>query len=720
MWNPRHPIGLALGTLLMGMLLSRVTASQQPKPGALASRPLAWSDLQGRRYTAVNGRPSVLIFGSTTCPCANGYVPRIAELARRFDGDGVRTFLIFSATDATRKGVEEYAAKRKLTLPLVLDTGGRLAARLRAVATPTAVVIDAGGKVRYRGRIDDNPDPQGVVRQDLKLALEELLAGKQVRVARTQAIGCGIGGGKAEAVRAVVLEEGLGKVDFKVTTGSPAAQKFFNQGLNRWYGFNFPEAERAFRQAVRLDPGCAMAHWGIALSLGMSYNVDFDPMRIGEADAAIAKAISLLGKASPREQAFIRALSKRHSANTVKDMPALLEEYRREMGKLFYARPNDADAAVLFAASLMDLRPWALWSRDGRPQPGTMEAIMALEAAIRLDPQHIGAHHFYIHATEASPHPERALPSAKKLGSLAPRSGHLVHMPSHTYIRTGDFFMAAATNRTASNVDDRYFSGVGKGTAYAGYYVHNLDFLVASHMLAGRYEDAVAVSRELTVMGGKYAPEVMPIFCGGPSAIMAVYERFGKWDEILKAPAPDASNPFSTHLSVYARGMAQAARGNVAEAEKELATLDRMTPEVVKAVPEVPNPGLSEGLRRAVKTAHLALAGRVAFLKKDNTRAIELYRQAIKEEDAIPFTEPPLWRHPVRELLGSLQLQTGQAAEAEKTFREALREQPGSGRALFGLWKALEAQGKAEAASAKAAYEKAWARATTRLTVEGL
>ncbi len=269
-------------------------------------------------------------------------------------------------------------------------------------------------------------------------------------------------------------------------------------------------------------------------------------------------------------------------------------------------------------------------------------------------------------------------------------------------------------------MDDRYFAGVGKGTAYAGYYVHNLDFLVASHMLAGRYEDAVAASRELSAMGGKYAPEVMPLFCGGPSAIMAVYERFGKWDEILKAPAPDANNPFTTHLSIYARGMAYAAQGDLAKAEGELQTLDQITPEVVKAVPEVPNPGLTEGIRRAVKTAHLALAGRVAFLKKDNARAIELYRQAIREEDAIPFTEPPLWRHPVRELLGSLYLQTGQAAEAEKVFREALIEQPGSGRAHFGLWKALEAQGKGEATAAKVAFEKAWSRATTRLTVEGL
>jgi tetratricopeptide (TPR) repeat protein len=662
----------------------------------------------------------VLIFGSTTCPCADGYNPRIDDLARRFDGEGVRTFMVFSAPEATRKAVEEYAAKRKISLPLVLDAGGKLAARLNARTTPTAVVIDAAGKVQYRGRIDDNPDPQAMVRQDLKLALEELLAGKKVQVARTLAIGCGIGGEKADAGKAVALEEGLGKVDFKVTTQSPQAQKFFNQGLNRWYGFNFPEAEKAFREAARLDPECAMAYWGIALSLGMSYNVDFSPDRIGEAEAAIAKAMTLVEKTSPREQAFIRALSKRHSANTVKDLPALLEEYRREMGKVFYTRPNDADAAVLFAASLMDLRPWALWSRDGRPQPGTMEAIMALETAMRLDPDHIGAHHYYIHATEASPNPERAIPSAKKLGALAPRSGHLVHMPSHTYIRTGDFFLAAATNRQASNVDDRYFTGVGKGTAYSGYYIHNLDFLVASHMLAGRYDEAAATSRELSAMGAKYAPEIIPLFCGGPSGIMAVYERFGKWDEILKAPAPPAENPFMTHLWHYARGMAQAARGNTAEAEKELAILDQMTPEVVKAVPEVPNPGLTEGIRQALKTAHLALAGRVAFLKKDNARAVELYRQAIREEDAIPFTEPPLWRHPVRELLGSLYLQTGRLAEAETVFREALVEQPGSGRAHFGLWKALEAQKKPEAAAAKAAFDKAWARATTQLTVEGL
>lgn len=718
----KRPQILALTGTLVGLTwpLAASAAAARPK----AAPALAWRDTAGRAYGTRDlaaAPATVLVFSSTTCPCANGYNGRVEALARDLAPRGVRFFRVFSQGGTDAAALSRYAADRGLTLPVVHDREGTLARRLEAKVTPTAVVLDPGGRVRYRGRIDDNPDVQAVTREDLREALADLLDGRAVRLAQTRAIGCVVPGapkaGGAEA--RPKLAAGLGEIKFPVTTRSREAQRFFNQGMSRWFGFNFPEAEASFREAARLDPECAMAQWAIALSLGMTYNYDFDPKRLPEADAAVARARELSARATPKERSLIEALALRHTPG--KEMLKQLQPYHDAMARVYFAYPDDVNVAVLYAASGMDLNPWRLWTPDGQPAPGTLETILVLEDALRRDPNHIGANHYYIHATEASPQPERALAAAGRLAAQAPASGHLVHMPSHTYMRVGDYRASAAANRRAAAVDAEYFAGAGKSTAYATYYLHNLDFIVASLLFDGQSKQALAASRDMSRAAARWAPEFAPVFCSGGSGLMTVYSRFGMWDEILRAPAPNAEDPFANLGWRYARGMAFAARRDMAAAEKELAALEALAPVLEKASAEIPIPGMPEGFKQVARTARFHVAGKLAAAKGDADEAIRLYREGVRAEDAIPYLEPPLWRHPVRESLGALLLSRGMAAEAETAFREALKAHARSGRALFGLAEALEKQGKmAEAEAARRRFEDAWSRADVKLSLADL
>ncbi|MGV3719634.1 MAG: redoxin family protein [Actinomycetota bacterium] len=708
----------------MSSVLLSVPALAGTRATARAASPLSWRDLAGRTYGSADlsaSSATAFIFGSTTCPCADGYNKRIAEVARDYKSRGVRVFLVFSAPGVDQSAVSRYVASRRVAVPSVYDTGGRLAKRLGAKTSPTAVVLDSRGQVKYRGRIDDNPDAQAVVRQDLREALNDLLANSPVRLAKTSVVGCNLAGkadGKGGGGRPKLVE-GIGTVAFPVTTRSTNAQKYFNQGINRWFGFNFPEAEASFKEAARLDPQCAMAHWGVALSLGMNYNMDFDPSRLPEATAAAQKASELAGRASARERALIQALAIRHAPGT--EMAKQLDAYHTAMSRVFLEYPEDVNVAVLYAASGMDLRPWKLWTTAGAPEPGTMEVLLTLEDAMRRDPNHIGVNHYYIHATEASPFPERALKCTGRLAAQAPSSGHLVHMPSHTYLRVGDYRGSIQANVRAAEVDAAYYAEKGTPTAYGGYYIHNLDFIVASMLFEGRAKESVQAARELSTVAAKWTPDFASLFCGSGSSIMTVYARFGMWDEILKAPAADESNPFSAIPWRYARGMALTARKDPAGAAKELAALEAQLPAGEKAAEGVPIPGFTEGLKHAWRTARLHLAGKIAAARGATEEAANRYRQAIEHEDAIPYVEPPLWRHPVRESLGALLLTQGKAGEAEQVFRDALKVHRRSGRALFGLTEALERQGKrVEATKVRAEFTEAWKRADVKLSLADL
>ncbi len=713
----RHALRFALAiaaALLAALPAPGWSGPQNPAP----RQPIGWEDLAGNRYGAADtgaGRATVLLFGSTRCPCADGYTSRLLRLAEKYGPRQVRFFLVFSTPGETRAGVERYATSRRISFPTVHDAAGQLAERYEVAATPTAVLLAPGGKLRYRGAIDDNPEPVAVRREHLREALDALLMGERIALAETRAFGCGIQGKQdAKESGPVKLLEGLGQVRFPVTTRNAEAQRYFNQAMAQWFGFNFTEAERSFQEAARRDPRCAMAHWGIALSLGMNYNLDFDPARLPDAWEAAQKAVSLLDGLTPKEQALVRALAMRQTREGEKQE---IEAYRAEMARLYDANRADANLAVLYAASIMDLHPWTLWKPDGRPEPGALEVLLVLEDVLRRDPNHIGANHYYIHATEASPQPERALPSARRLANLAPQSGHLVHMPAHTYMRVGDYLNAATSNDRAAGVDQAYFATRGKPSRYAAYYVHNLDFLIAAHLMEGRSAAALKAAQQLARVTAELVPEETPLWCGSASGVIAVYARCGQWEEILRAAAPPEANPFGTAMWRFARGMARLAKRDIAAAEKELAELEKAAKAAELAVPEIPVPGFAESFRKTYAITVPVLAGKVALAKGEGEAALRQLRRGVEIEDSMPYLEPVTWRYPVREALGGALLKLGRAAEAEAVFREDLKRNPNSGRSLFGLQHALERQGKREeAAKARSRFAEAWKRAEVRLT----
>src|SRR5712692_9095413 len=296
------------------------------------------------------------------------------------------------------------------------------------------------------------------------------------------------------------LMPGLGDVRHPVSTASSDAQRFFDQGLALVYGFNHAEAVRSFKHAAELDPQSAMAYWGIALALGPNINMDVDAEHEKGAYEAVQKAVSLAAKASEPERAYIQALAKRYSNDPRADLKKLAVNYRNAMADVVRRFPDDLDAATLYAESLMDLRPWQLWSSDGKPAEGTEELVAVLESVLRRNPGHTGANHYYIHAVEASPHPEWALPSAVRLKVLAPAAGHLVHMPAHIDIRTGDYEAAARSNAYAAEADRQYFTATGEQGMYPMmYYSHNLHFLAVANSMQGRYRDAKRAADQLNV-----------------------------------------------------------------------------------------------------------------------------------------------------------------------------------------------------------------------------
>jgi tetratricopeptide (TPR) repeat protein len=692
---------------------------------ASAPRIPHWRDLAGTRYDwqdVAAARATVFLFGSTTCPCANDYVPRMIDLAKRYEARGMRFFLVFSSPGVRREAVKEYVASRGIHFPAIHEPEGGLAAQLGAVATPTAVVLGPNGRTVYRGRIDDNPDAVLVRRHDLREALDAIAAGLPVPTPVTEAIGCSIVKAAGKDEQPATLVEGMGDIDFPITTSSRQAQRFFNQGMAQHFGFNFWEAVRSFREAARLDPECAMAQWGIALSLGMNYNYDFLPDELPQARAAIEKALQLAPKAAPKERALIAALAVRHPADVGTDpKKQRLVEYHQEMGKLYFRYKDDPHIATLYAAAGMDLRPWKLWNRQGEPEPGTMEVVLVLEDVLRRAPGHIGANHYYIHATEASTQPERALPSARRLAELAPKSGHLVHMPAHTFIRVGEYNDSASINRRAIDVDQAYLSQQKGMRRYAGYYLHNLDFMIASFVIEGRSKEAIEGAREMSLGTARFAPEQAPFWCSGGTSPLSVLIRFGKWDQVVRAPRPAEDNLVARIYWHYGRGLAFIARNDLDGAERELRELERITPMAQANSPDIGIPTETAAFRASLAVARPMLAGKLAMARKHGEAAIRHYREAIEREAEIPYTEPPKWIHPVREALGGALLTLGQSAEAEQVFREELRRSPKSGRALFGLMHALLAQNKQdEAERVRADFREAWSRADTKLEVPDL
>jgi tetratricopeptide (TPR) repeat protein len=512
------------------------------------------------------------------------------------------------------------------------------------------------------------------------------------------------------------LEAGLGDINHPVTTNNPEAQKFFNQGLAYIYAFNHEEAVKSFKQAIQLDPNLAMAYWGIALAMGSNYNVEADGPALLEAFNNLQKAIALEPKASDNERAYIDALSKRYSSDLQADKHQLAVDYKNAMGALSKNYPDDLDAATLYAESMMNLRPWKLWTSDGKPAEDTLEIVAVLESVLRRNPNHTGANHYYIHAVEASNNAERGLPSADRLGKLAPSAGHLVHMPSHIYNRTGDYAEAAQVNVDAIVADKAYIAKSGNQGLYPNMYTnHNIHFLAASSAMKGNYADSIKAARELEA-NVKPALKAMPMLEMFYPYPLVTLTRFGKWDEVLKEPQPDASLKITTAFWHFARGSAYAASKETAKAEAELAALRAIeksfTPEVRM---------FSNSAADVMKVADFTLAGRIALARGDKAAAIDSLTKAVAAEDATYYSEPSDWDLPTREVLGGALLLNGDAVAAEKVFRAELEKHHRNGRALFGLAQSLRKQGKESAAKmVEVEFDRAWQNADTKLTIESL
>lgn len=493
-----------------------------------------------------------------------------------------------------------------------------------------------------------------------------------------------------------------------------AAQNWFNQGIQLLYGFNHDEAIRSFHMAAQADPRCAMAWWGIAYAHGLHIN---NPVMGQDASRhaydAATEAMRRIGHASPVEQALIRAVSQRYAWPVPDDRRPLDEAYAAAMQQVYAQFPDDPDVGTLYAESLMNLQPWDNWTHDGQPKHRTLEIVAVLEHVMAIAPVHPGANHFYIHAVEASPSPDRATAAAERLTNLVPGSGHLVHMPSHIFIRTGRYADASDANQRAIAADEAYFALAPKPGFYSLYFMHNIHFLAYAAMMEGRFETALTAARKIeTQIPQDWLRENAHFADGFMPTALHVLIRFGKWDQILTEPEPPAWRLLSRAERHFARAVALANLRRTQEARAEIALLDAVAAQITDDWYMGNNPG-----KQVVAIARLMAVGETAFHEGDPEAAFSALRQAVTLEESLTYDEPPGWMQPVRHALGALLLADGRAAEAEAVYRADLARHPANGWSLLGLQQSLEAQSKtADAAALGAPIAQAWARADVRPT----
>jgi hypothetical protein len=512
---------------------------------------------------------------------------------------------------------------------------------------------------------------------------------------------------------------GFGTHHHPIVTSSAEAQRFFDQGFALVFGFNHEEAVRSFQRAAELDPMSPMPHWGIAWALGPNYNLDIDDPRAKQAFDEIGKARALAVSGAPHERAYVDALAVRYSPDPKADRAALARTYSAAMRALSQQYPDDLDAAALYAESLMNLTPWKLWTLDGTPADRTLEIVAILDSVLRRDPNHLGANHYYIHAVEASKDPGRALGNARRLETLAPSSGHLVHMPAHVYARTGDHAGAARANLAGAEADRVYLKTAPADGFYGmAYYSHNLHFLADSEMMQGRLEAARQAADELA---SRLAPHtrMMPMVESMIAMKLSVLLRFGRHDEVLATPPPAADQPVSIAWWHFGRGVALARTG-----APDKAAAERKMLEAVAAT--APDSALFGGTGLVDAKTVLAIAGmvldaRIAAARGAHDDSIRFWTKAVEAADRLPYDEPPVWFYPLRESLGAALLLADKPAQAERTFRDDLVRHPRNARSLLGLHESLVKQGKdADAAWVRRAFEEAWRNADTKLTIEAL
>ncbi len=509
----------------------------------------------------------------------------------------------------------------------------------------------------------------------------------------------------------------FGRHHHPISTANPDAQKLFDQGLAQAFGFNHEAAIRSFERASEIDPSAAMPHWGKAWALGPNYNLDIDEARANAANDAIAKAQSLASTSAEHEKAYVDALAARYSTDPKADRTALARAFSRAMGALSRRYPDDLDAAVIYAESLMNLTPWKLWTPDGKPAGNTEQIVSVLESVLLRNPNHLGANHYYIHAVEASRTPARAMASAQRLTTIAESSGHLLHMPAHIYARTGDHAGAAAANAAGAAADRRYLVTAPPNGMYGMmYYPHNLHFLADSHMMQGRFADAKQAADRVAEQLNPHAG-MMPMVESIVVMPVSVLMRFSKHADVLALQPPPPERPVQRAWHHFARGITLAKTGKVEEAAAERTSLTA----AIAAVPETAafGGGGWATAASALSVAAFSLDARIAAGRGEHNSAIKYWQQAVAAADRLPYDEPPVWFYPVRESLGAALLAAGRAADAERAFRDDLVKHPRNGRSLFGLQAALAKQGKdADAGWVRREFDEAWKNADTNLTLE--
>lgn len=490
------------------------------------------------------------------------------------------------------------------------------------------------------------------------------------------------------------LFDSLGNLHFPITTRNPNVQRYFNQGLMLAVGFNHAEAARSFYEATRLDSTCAMAYWGFSYVLGPNYNAGMEPDNYERAYAAIQRAKRLSANCTDKEKALINALATRYPAQPVDDRKPYDVAYSKAVKKVHERFPDDADIAALYAESIMDLHPWELWEKDGQPKPWTPEIVAALEKLMARHPDHIALHHLYIHAVEASKTPERGLKSAAILSKVAPKASHLVHMPSHIYIRTGDYHKGSLSNQQAVRVDSLYLMGIyAQGAFPLNYFPHNYHLLVATATLEGNYNWAMRSAR-------KVAENTHKKLMADPawSTLQHYYTipyhvaiKFARWDELLRLCNTDTVRlKYPTAIRHYARGLAFVGKQQLPQAKQELQLLDKLTtdPDIANLTIAGINP-----MRSILEIARRVLNAEIRRHEGNVASSITLLREAVALEDGLNYQEPPDWFFSVRHNLGDVLLQAKRYAEAEAVFADDLKTFPRNGWALSGLHKAQVNQG---------------------------